>query len=311
MDLDATLSQLTRLGERFPREALRRAIALREEITPELIEMIRWTTEHIEEVQRDGRYIGHFVACFLLAQFRETRAYRPIVALFSTPGEAIMDICEDFVPESLPQVLASVYDGDLGPIQSLIESPRTNEWVRGAAVRSLEVLVVEGALDRDQVMAYCAGLLRGGLEREESHVWNAVAGCCCDLYPQEVAEDLQKALDAELIDLFYLDADHVQEVLDDGREKARARLHSNPHYHYILDTVEELESWAMWEEPALASIPRPPGPQALPSSTFSERPQTAPAREANVPARSTKVGRNDPCPCGSGRKYKHCCGKRV
>jgi preprotein translocase subunit SecA len=22
-----------------------------------------------------------------------------------------------------------------------------------------------------------------------------------------------------------------------------------------------------------------------------------------------KVGRNDPCPCGSGKKYKHCCGK--
>jgi hypothetical protein len=24
---------------------------------------------------------------------------------------------------------------------------------------------------------------------------------------------------------------------------------------------------------------------------------------------SAKIGRNDPCPCGSGRKYKHCCGK--
>ena len=22
-----------------------------------------------------------------------------------------------------------------------------------------------------------------------------------------------------------------------------------------------------------------------------------------------RVGRNDPCPCGSGKKYKHCCGK--
>ncbi|HIU26722.1 MAG TPA: SEC-C domain-containing protein, partial [Candidatus Copromorpha excrementigallinarum] len=21
------------------------------------------------------------------------------------------------------------------------------------------------------------------------------------------------------------------------------------------------------------------------------------------------VGRNDPCPCGSGKKYKHCCGR--
>ena len=27
------------------------------------------------------------------------------------------------------------------------------------------------------------------------------------------------------------------------------------------------------------------------------------------PRQSNKVGRNDPCPCGSGKKYKHCCGK--
>jgi SEC-C motif-containing protein len=27
------------------------------------------------------------------------------------------------------------------------------------------------------------------------------------------------------------------------------------------------------------------------------------------PAVSSKVGRNDPCPCGSGKKYKKCCGK--
>ncbi len=27
------------------------------------------------------------------------------------------------------------------------------------------------------------------------------------------------------------------------------------------------------------------------------------------PARTEKVGRNDPCPCGSGRKYKKCCGR--
>ena len=25
--------------------------------------------------------------------------------------------------------------------------------------------------------------------------------------------------------------------------------------------------------------------------------------------KSDKIGRNDPCPCGSGRKYKQCCGK--
>ncbi len=26
-------------------------------------------------------------------------------------------------------------------------------------------------------------------------------------------------------------------------------------------------------------------------------------------ARSDKIGRNQPCPCGSGKKYKKCCGK--
>jgi hypothetical protein len=30
-------------------------------------------------------------------------------------------------------------------------------------------------------------------------------------------------------------------------------------------------------------------------------------RGSGTPARSRKVGRNEPCPCGSGRKYKRCC----
>jgi preprotein translocase subunit SecA len=29
---------------------------------------------------------------------------------------------------------------------------------------------------------------------------------------------------------------------------------------------------------------------------------------AKAPVRNAKVGRNDPCPCGSGKKYKKCCG---
>ena len=28
-----------------------------------------------------------------------------------------------------------------------------------------------------------------------------------------------------------------------------------------------------------------------------------------TPVHKKKVGRNDPCPCGSGKKYKKCCGK--
>jgi len=30
--------------------------------------------------------------------------------------------------------------------------------------------------------------------------------------------------------------------------------------------------------------------------------------QVKTPVKSDKIGRNDPCPCGSGKKYKKCCG---
>jgi uncharacterized protein YecA (UPF0149 family) len=48
------------------------------------------------------------------------------------------------------------------------------------------------------------------------------------------------------------------------------------------------------------NVPTPPTPTA-PSTAFREPPVSPPVR---------KVPRNAPCPCGSGRRYKKCCGKR-
>jgi preprotein translocase subunit SecA len=48
-------------------------------------------------------------------------------------------------------------------------------------------------------------------------------------------------------------------------------------------------------------------PASRPSDVVSE---AAAAAEKAKPVRTgPKVGRNDPCPCGSGKKFKHCCGK--
>jgi hypothetical protein len=32
-------------------------------------------------------------------------------------------------------------------------------------------------------------------------------------------------------------------------------------------------------------------------------------KKTKIVVNNNKTGRNDPCPCGSGKKYKHCCGK--
>jgi hypothetical protein len=44
-----------------------------------------------------------------------------------------------------------------------------------------------------------------------------------------------------------------------------------------------------------------------PAAARTAQPSAAPA--ANDPSSFGKVGRNDPCPCGSGQKYKHCHGR--
>src|ERR1035437_3103400 len=52
------------------------------------------------------------------------------------------------------------------------------------------------------------------------------------------------------------------------------------------------------------------GGQSKASDVVSEAAQAVEAQAKAKPVRTgPKVGRNDPCPCGSGKKYKNCCGK--
>jgi uncharacterized protein len=46
---------------------------------------------------------------------------------------------------------------------------------------------------------------------------------------------------------------------------------------------------------------------AIPRATIILR-KIAQFSTAHTASRRSKIGRNDPCPCGSGRKYKRCCG---
>jgi len=62
------------------------------------------------------------------------------------------------------------------------------------------------------------------------------------------------------------------------------------------------------EEGAAPQAPMPaPGPRRVSLSRGD-------IRQAGVTTQKrqgVKVGRNDPCPCGSGKKYKKCCGREA
>ena len=145
------------------------------------------------QLDAEGDYMAHLYAMFLLAQFRETRAYPLVVRFASLPGDLLDSLCGDFITEDLGQVLASVCGGDLAGIQSLIENEDTDEWVRGAALSSLVTLVAAGQKSRDEIVSYFASLFRGKLVRQWSHVWDTLVSYASDLYPAELLDDIERA----------------------------------------------------------------------------------------------------------------------
>jgi len=263
---------------RFPREALEAAVARQEEITPHLLAILE--EADVDWLAIDHTYMGHTYAYFLLAQFREERAYPLIVDFFSTPGDTVLDIHPDFVTEDLGRVLASVSGGDLGPMESLVKDPAVNEYVRAAALTGMLTLVVEGVRTREEVIAVFRGLFRGGLERSRSYAWDSLVGASSDLYPEELMPEIREAFAADLIDETFIDFAWCEEILAQGKAATLAQLGAVRHHHFVRDVVSEMEWWYCFQDPA--------------------------------PHQSTrKIGRNEPCPCGSGRKWKHCCGKRT
>lgn len=267
----------------FPRKAVEAAIANRERITPELLRIIEEAKQNVEEIFYQESYMAHIYAMYLLAQFRERRAYPLIADFFSIPGEISVDVCGDFVTESLGRVLASVSWGDTSLMERLAENENASEWVREAALRAMLTLVARGQKPREETIAYYQSLFRGKLEREYSHVWNGLVSCCTALYPEEVLEDIEQAFDDDLVDEMFIDLEWVRERLALGKARVLKVLEGDRWYRFIEDTVSEMEWWACFQPP----------------------------KRHHVVNRSTKkVGRNDPCPCGSGKKYKWCCGSR-
>jgi len=101
---------------------------------------------------------------------------------------------------------------------------------------------------------------------------------CRDLYPEEVFEEIQHAFRDGLVDDSFIDLAYIEDELARGKAMVLAKLHSH-RYQRLQDTIAELEGWASFQ-------PAAPTP----------------------PATTRKVGRNEPCPYGSGKKYKKCHG---
>ncbi|MCF4970778.1 DUF1186 domain-containing protein [Nostoc sp. CMAA1605] len=248
MQLAEILAELENNTGTFPRLALERAIEEREAITPVLLSTLENLSNNLEELLAKEDYIFHIYALYLLAQFREPLAYPVIIKFFSVPGEATLDITGDVVTEDLARILASVSGGDIEPVKQLIENPNADVYVRGAAVGSLLVLVAQGVISRAEVIEYY-GKLFSTLERKDSdYILTDLVSNSALICAVELKEEIDKAFAEDLIDLWFIDEDDVNDALEIGIEMSIKKLQENPHYSFIESVISEMENWSCFQQ---------------------------------------------------------------
>ena len=281
LTIDQIISELNIADDSyFPRAALEDAIAQQDVITPVLLDIINNIANGIESLEDTPAFM---YSTYLLAQFREKRAYPIVVKYFGDLGleDEALDPTGDMVTEDLDSILASVCHGDLGLIKQLIEAPEVNEYVKNAAFSSLVILYNNNLLTREDLVSYIENIL----ERETDPSFIAyVAGTACDFHPKELYDALAKCFDQELLEEGIIDREDFDDYMQMDIDIVLAELKENPLYQLVNNVVSEMEWWACFH-------PESNSTKALPTR-----------HDGNF-----EIRRNDPCPCGSGKKYKKCC----
>ena len=296
MQSSAILTELTVFTGNFPLQAVQAARKMHGELAPHFLEALLPGPRAILQFEDD--YFLYQYALFLLAEYREPLALPVFIDFFGEPGPAVMELMDDFVPEYLSSVLASVADGRLEEVGKLVEGTQCNEFVRSAALEACTFMLAAGQITREQCLDYFRRLADGLLERKPHHIWSALAAACVNIRAGEMIPLMGDAYRDGLIELDYLShkefRDYIQRPLPRG---TMVEILHRPS-PLIENTVEEMSGWHCFHVPAN----RRPNPMV----TVPDRWRESPAKVASGP----KVGRNAPCPCGSGKKFKKCCREK-
>ena len=277
------------MAGRHPQPALINAIwERRADIEPLLLEVFNEAIDDDWPDDDDPRWYRFFHAGNFMLAWQNTGALPTFVRLYSADERDILDMCEWFEEELLhygPEIIPY-----LGPI---IGKDSNNKWHYGKGLSGsiLTKIATYYPETRDEITAIFRAQLPPLDDIPSDHDvmwsnWAAELG--------ELADETSR--------------DHILALADAGvlsRDFFRRRSY-----------LREMGQGFTPQDP-------PPPPDI--TSTYQELYEAEQARQKRIaqerarkqsqqsqqarPRSTAKVGRNDPCPCGSGKKYKRCHGR--
>jgi len=244
--------------------------------------------KHIE----NKKLIDHVYSIMLLGHFKESKAHNVIVDLFSLPDDMSSRLYGDLITGDLPTILVRTCDRHIDLIKSMVLNKNIYGFSRISAANAMAYAVIDGIVTREEVLSFFGTLFTGNEADEMPDFWSILATYVYYLYPEEIMDTIKQAYDDELIFSGMIGYEEFEEALEDGEEKCLERLKNDYQRQSLDDIHDSMSGWACFKQ-----AKKDPVPIEMP----------LPSKVPALKGKTKKIGRNAPCPCGSGKKYKKCC----
>ena len=130
--------------------------------------------------------------------------------------------------------------------------------------------------------------------------------------PEEVSQEFEKVITLQVVDNYWMEHINTMSHLREGIH-LRGYAQEDPLRAYTMEGFDLFDSMLQKIDKDISifllkaeirqNIERKENTKKI--RTYDTEDKV----EKKKPKKTKKVGRNDPCPCGSGKKYKQCCGK--
>lgn len=281
----------------LPRAALVATADQRDRLAPRFIRLIEDYLDLPEAERPDKTPI--FIIFHLLGDWREKAAYRSLTRLLHLPDKEIGHLLGDAVTATSNRVVAGVFDGDPQPIFDIILDASADEYTRSRMCEALSYLGLTGQIDRRILSNFLRDCFANLSPQGPCYVWVGWQMAIARLGLGELSSLVETAFKRGYIDPWWTRIEHFRcDLAQAETEAGRAMWIADCDLTPFGDTITELSRWAGFRE-------KDPEEERRRQQAAARHDQD---RGLRLPIRSTKVGRNEPCPCGSGKKHKKCCG---
>lgn len=280
------IQDITYRSSKFPEEPFRIIRENKELAVPSLINAIDKAVSEGDDL--DENYQLHFYALHLLGEFQNRECFPKIMELISLPEDTLDYLVGDAITSSLPDILYNTYNGDLELLKKTVKNADIDDFARAGVLKVMGQLYLDGNLEKGEWQDFIRQIVYDKTEIGD-YIYTELVYMICECHFVDMLPDIRRLFEDDRADQSSL-GDYESCV--DMMFEYKKIICQTP-----INASDMLRGWAMFED----------SPEPEMSEKEFEKIFKAAEDDRTIHNTAKKIGRNDPCPCGSGKKYKKCC----